>query len=351
MKNALGVVVGLALVAALAACNAKLAPAMSPDAFTAIILADPHLNALGAVAFGGLVINRDSLNIIFTGFKTAFQNGLGMAASQWDRVATRVPSSTSEEKYGWLGKVPGLRKWIGDRVIHNIAVHDYTIKNDDFEDTIVVNRNNIDDDTYGVFAPLFAALGEAVSAHPNQLVFDLLKAGFDTLCYDGQNFFDTDHPVIDANGDVGSVANTDGGAGAPWFLIDDKRVLKPILYQVRKEAANLIRKDREEDDNVFDRNEYKYGVHGRCNVGFGFWQFAWGSKQTLNKANYKLARESLLGVKGDHGRPLGVMPRLLVVGASLENAALEIVNAERDAAGATNVYKGTAEVLVVPWLA
>ena len=59
---------------------------------------------------------------------------------------------------------------------------------------------------------------------------------------------------------------------------------------------------------------------------------------------------TLMGMKGDHGRPLGVNPRLLVVGPSNEKEGLELINAERNAAGATNVYRGTAELLVVPWL-
>ena len=86
-------------------------------------------------------------------------------------------------------------------------------------------------------------------------------------------------------------------------------------------------------------------------MGYGLWQMAWGSKQTLDKAHYKAAREALMGMKGDHGRPLGLTPNLLVVPPTLEGQALELLNAERDAAGATNVYRNTAELLVVPWLA
>jgi len=59
----------------------------------------------------------------------------------------------------------------------------------------------------------------------------------------------------------------------------------------------------------------------------------------------------LEGMKGDHGRPLGIMPNVLVVPPSLRENGLEILNAERDSGGATNVWRGTAELLVVPWLA
>lgn len=297
-----------------------------------------------------MLVNRANIDRLFAGYKTNFQGGLGQHPGQQGRIATEVPSTTLQEDYGWLGQVPGMREWLGDRQVHNLASSDYTIRNKDFELTIGVDRNTIEDDRYGIYAPLFTEMGRSTAAHPDQLVFGLLKAGFATACYDKQYFFDTDHPVLDESGTPQSVANTDGGAGAPWFLIDDSRALKPIILQMRK-RPNFVRKDREEDDNVFDRKTFVYGVDARYNVGFGFWQFAWGSKQTLDATHYAAARAALMGMKGDYGRPLGLMPRLLMVPPSLEPAGLELLNAERNAAGATNVYRGTAELLVVPWLA
>ena len=63
------------------------------------------------------------------------------------------------------------------------------------------------------------------------------------------------------------------------------------------------------------------------------------------------ATRAAIRLLGDHGRPLGVMPTHLVVPPALREAGLEILNAERDAAGATNVWRGAATLLVVPWLA
>lgn len=300
-----------------------------------------------------MLLNSQNLGIVFTGFKASFQRGLGQSASQVAMIATTVQSTTKTEKYGWLGKFPKLREWLGDRVVHKLAAHDYSITNKPFEGTVSVDRDDIEDDSFGLYAPLFEELGMAVAAHPDELGWPLLKAGFDGslgLAYDGQFFFDTDHPVLDENGNETSVANTDGGGGDPWFLMDLRRPLKPLILQERR-AFNLVRKDKPDDDNVFDRKEYVYGVDGRRNVGFGLWQFVWGSKQPLNKANYAIGREALMSMKGDFGRPLGVMPGNLVVPPSLEGEGLEVVNAERDVGGATNVYKGTAKLDVVPWLA
>ena len=56
-------------------------------------------------------------------------------------------------------------------------------------------------------------------------------------------------------------------------------------------------------------------------------------------------------VQGDEERPMGVMPTHLFVPPALEKEGLELLNAERNAAGATNVYRGTAKLVTTPWLA
>ncbi|MDE4175796.1 Mu-like prophage major head subunit gpT family protein [Phaeobacter sp. PT47_59] len=294
-------------------------------------------------------INASTLEAVRKGFKAHFNRGLGQAASQYERIATVVPSTTGEETYGWLGQMPNMREWVGERHVHGITEHGYTIKNKDYELTIGVDKNAIKDDKIGVYAPMFEEMGRSTKAHPDQLVFGLLKNGFTSPCYDGQNFFDTDHPVLDENGNETTVSNTSGGGGAPWFLLDTSRALKPILFQER-EKPNFVALDNPQDPNVFNNKKFIYGVDGRSNVGFGYWQMAHGSKQTLDAANYEAARISLTGMKGDHGRPLGIIPNLLVVGPSNEGAANRLMKNEQ-INGSDNEWKGTAEVLMVPWLA
>jgi phage major head subunit gpT-like protein len=297
-----------------------------------------------------MIINKTSLDALRKGFQTSFQAGLSRATSQAAMVATTVNSTTGEEKYGWLGKIPSVREWIGDRVIHNISTSDYAIKNKDWELTLGVNRNDIEDDTLGIYAPLFEEMGQSTGALQDTLVFSLLKNGFSTNCYDGQSFFDTDHPVLMDDGSTSTFANTDGGAGTPWFLLCTNRTLKPIIWQTRK-AWQFVNKDQITDENLFSKKEFVYGADSRANVGYGFPQMAWGSKQTLDATSYGTARAGLAGMKGDHGRPLGLMPNLLVVPPALESAGRKLLNSEYGTGGVTNEWKGTAELLVCPWLA
>lgn len=297
-----------------------------------------------------MLINRASLAAAFTGFKTVFNQGLGQAESQYQRVAMTVPSSTSQEVYAWLGKTTRFREWLGDRVIQNLGTHDFTIKNKSFENTIGVDRDHLEDDTLGIYNPLFTQLGMDAATHPDELVFALLAAGFTGVGYDGQFFFDTDHPVIDANGAEQSVSNHGGGASTPWFLLDTSKAIKPFIFQRRRDYQ-FVAMDDPNDDNVFRRKEFQYGVDARVNVGYGLWQMAFGSKQTLDATSYGAARTAMMSFKGDNGRPLNIRPTLLVVPPSLEKAALDVIQAERLANGATNTYRNTAEVMVCPWLA
>lgn len=46
----------------------------------------------------------------------------------------------------------------------------------------------------------------------------------------------------------------------------------------------------------------------------------------------------------------GAIHTTLVVPPQLDEKALEILNAERDASGATNVWQDTAELIVSPYL-
>ena len=298
-----------------------------------------------------MFINSANLNTLFGGFKASFGKGFKGAETAYAQIATVVPSTTREEGYGWLGQFPRMREWIGDRVVNSLAAQAYKIANRDFEQTISVPRNDIEDDQYGIFGPMFEEMGRVAAELPDELSFGLLSDGFTTNCYDGQFFFDIDHPVLGENGQTtASVSNFQGGSGTPWFLLDCSRPIKPLIYQERRPLGNLVSKTDPGDENVFNRKEYVYGSDGRCNAGFGLWQMAYASRQPLTPDNYAAARAAMTGLRGDYGRRLGIMPGVLVVPTTLEGAGRRIVNSALASGGETNEWAGTAKLLVTPWL-
>lgn len=291
-----------------------------------------------------MLINQSTLASLFQGFKTSFQEGFREGQPQWQRVATLVPSSTKKELYAWLGQWPRFREWIGDRQLKSLSTSKYEIENKPFETTVSVNRDDIEDDQFGIYAPMFKEMGFASKMHPDEIVFALLAAGFTSFCYDGQYFFDTDHPV-----GAGTASNHGGGASTPWYLLDTTRALKPLIWQKRKDYA-FVAMTKDDDEATFMRKEYRYGVDARCNAGFGFWQMASASKQTLDATNYKSLRTAMKSLKSDEGRNLGIRPNLIVVPPTLEDAAKDLFVSDRLAGGATNPLKGEVEILVVPML-
>jgi phage major head subunit gpT-like protein len=291
-----------------------------------------------------MLLNTANLTNLWIGYQAAFNTGFRSVTPTWQQIATRVPSSTMTEQYGWLGQFPRLREWLGDRVVRNMAAHDYTIKNKKFESTISVNRDEIEDDQYGVYAPLMQEMGFAAATHPDELVFELLTTGDTALCYDGQPFFDADHPVMGA-----SVSNVETGSANPWFLFDTSRPLKPLIFQERR-AYDIRSFNRLDEESVFMTDKYLYGVDGRCNVGFGFWQQAFMSTDDLDATNFNAAYAGMMSLRSEENRPLGIKPNVLVYGPSNRAAALTVIKADRDAAGAANVNMNAVGLLEIPWL-
>lgn len=122
--------------------------------------------------------------------------------SAWDStpewgsdLATTVPSSTRSNTYGWMARLPSLRKWFGPRLIQNLSAHKYTIENEPYELTVGVDRDDIEDDNLGVYNPIIADMGRSARKWPDQLLKQILQAGTTGLGFDGVPFFSASHPL------------------------------------------------------------------------------------------------------------------------------------------------------------
>ncbi|MDN3489788.1 MULTISPECIES: Mu-like prophage major head subunit gpT family protein [Pseudoalteromonas] len=294
------------------------------------------------------------LNALFTAFKSEFEQGKSEAAPQFNKIASVIKSTSASNTYGWLGKFPSLAKWIGDRNIQSMKSQAYTITNDDYESTVGVDRNDIEDDNLGVYSPIFKEMGNAAAIHPDEMIFPLLAAGFTTLCYDGQNYFDVDHPVYpkaDGTGVAVSTANMAEDVayeGEAWYVLDTSKALKPLIFQERKKP-NLLAMTKMDDEAVFTRKEYRYGVDCRDAAGFGFWQLAFANKRALTPDNLWDSIEKMRSFKADGGRKLGIKPTMLVVPASMEKQATRMLEREMES-NSSNELKGRVELLVADYL-
>ncbi len=228
------------------------------------------------------------LNTLATSIKKVFDGAFEAAPSSWDQVAMEVPSNGASNTYAWIEKFPKLRKWLGDKVVSQLKGHAYTIVNDDFEATVEIDRNDIEDDNLGIYKPQAQMAGESSKQWADDLVFAALTGGFDEVCYDGKTFYATNHEV---------------GEGKSKKLVSN-RLSTPLKIDTLAEA----------------------------------------------KASYGTARTMLRSVKDNEGRPLNLTPSVLVVPFALEDTANALMTVDRLEDGKPNPYKGTAKVLAVGWL-
>ena len=315
-----------------------------PDSALACLGLD-HGEAGPAVYAVGAILNQNTVAGIFRTFSAIFTQAFSDTPTEWQQLAMRVPSSSREQSYNWLGVFPGLREWLGDRIFKNLLAFNYSITNKDWETSVEVDRNDILDDNMGIYNPLVAEMGRAVAAHPDELIFQTLIPGsFDTVCYDGQFMVDTDHPV-----GSGVQSNDGGGSGIAWYLLDLSRAMKPFIFQARQEP-NFITKVSPSDESVFIRKMYQYGADRRDNAGYGLWQLLFGSKVTLNSANFKIARNAMMAFTDDAGKPLGVKPTHILVPPTLKEEAKKILVPNAEAQATATPWLGEVEIIESRWI-
>lgn len=145
--------------------------------------------------------------ILETALNALFHNSYMSMLSRPDFQAmnalfTVVNSTTGKEDYAWLGDVPLIKEWIGNKDIGSILDYDYTIKNKDWSAGFGIDRNELEDGGTPIAADSrVAALAMAAAKHRYELVIDLIINGTSNLAYDGQAFFAsrTEHSGVNDN--------------------------------------------------------------------------------------------------------------------------------------------------------
>lgn len=232
-----------------------------------------------------MLVNKSTLAAAFISLNTLFNKAFAGAKPTYQKIAMRVPSSTSSEDYAWLSKFPKMRRWAGEKLIKKLKAFKYTIVNEDWETTIEVDRNDIEDDKLGIYAPQAQSAGESAKMLPDEIVGELVAGCFTKECFDGQYFCDTDHPVTDTDGNIKYVSN---------------KITAPL--SIVTQAAAM--------------------------------------------ASFGAARTAMQNFKDDEGRSLKVNPNILMVPPALGDIAKTLMTTDRLEDGKPNLYKGACEVEV-----
>lgn len=218
-----------------------------------------------------------------------FQEGMQQPNfAETNNFFTKVPSTNEFNTYGWLANVTGMREWIGPRIVDGLKERSYTIYNKDYEKTLAVARNAIDDGNVADAVMAMEQLVTVTQQLPDDLLLGLLEGGqaatVGGLAYDGQFFYDTDHPT-----DIDLVSGT-------------------------------------------QRNYYASGL-------------------ALDATNLKAAIAAMQSFKGENGKPLGVGQNglVLLVSPSQWGTALDATEAKTVSTGGENILATKFNVKPIQW--
>lgn len=120
-----------------------------------------------------------------------------------DKVSMKFQSNQESETYKWLGMVPQMREWLGGRNAKGFRDNGITITNLEFEATLEVLVKELRRDKTGQVLLRIRELADRTNSHWAKLLSTLIINGETNLCYDGAEFFATDHE----EGDSGSQSN------------------------------------------------------------------------------------------------------------------------------------------------
>lgn len=244
-------------------------------------------------------LTQSNLDLIFRSANLQFQEVVMNTPTWYSRISNTINVTGASVTYAWLDRLPVMRKWLGNRQITAASTLSKTVVHEPWEQTCALMREDVMNDNLGIFSNVVRAQAQQSAKWPDVLFATLFGTLGTVNGYDGVPVYSTSHPLLN------------GANGVPTGVTQS---------------------------NLFTSTDLTY-------------------------SNYIRVRTEMMSWNGADGQPLGIVPNLLVVPPQLEGQAKLVLQSDflaqgplTGSAGAsnaptTNVYKGTAEILVVPQLA
>jgi phage major head subunit gpT-like protein len=146
-----------------------------------------------------MIINGAVLDSLRVGFQTTFQNAFSTVDPVWDPFVQRMTTTNDVESFTWMEGVPEVTQWVDDAQFRTFSAQAWQVGHKKWQAGIVVSREDVVDDKLGQILPRINDLANQVRKHPGKLVYNKINTGDVTVCFDGEYFFDDDHPGGQSN--------------------------------------------------------------------------------------------------------------------------------------------------------
>lgn len=227
----------------------------------------------GAYAFEG--VDSDKLHEVHQTFTGYLFGALGQNPrwSQSLQLANDLPTKGNTAKAKMASRAYGVHEWVDERHKAKIRHYDHTVEVKRWANALTLQYDDLEDEgmNLGQYKMLINEMGDDFVEHRHSLFTDLISAGFAATlgtCYDGQFFFDTDHPLDDGStqSNKGTAALAENSFYAAIKAMEDMKKSNGLIANImpthlivpsalRQTAEGIL--DKEENANGSDNLLYK----------------------------------------------------------------------------------------------
>ena len=108
---------------------------------------------------------------------------------QLTTLATQYTSTTASNHYAFMEALGGYSEWNGARQFKDIASQQFEVKNKDYEMSIKMPKNQLEDDQIGMYVDIVPAMVAGWFKKQQSLIMDVLTSN--PVAYDGTALFAT----------------------------------------------------------------------------------------------------------------------------------------------------------------
>lgn len=132
----------------------------------------------------------------------------GILGNQWwSNVVRRVDTDDLDgETHDWLGGVEQMRERKGDPRFGELELYPFFIGNRFFQAGLTIKKGIWDHGKRGLIMARIMDQTTLAGTHPGELLQEAIQNAGARTCYDGQFFYDTDHPIT-VNGAAATQSN------------------------------------------------------------------------------------------------------------------------------------------------
>ena len=147
-----------------------------------------------------MIVSKDFIAGVRTGFKATFDQLLSKQPSLWAKVATLLPADSKEIiQFNWLGTPPMPRLFKDELEFGKSFPHDYQVVITDYAVGLRIKKNEFRRDPLGTIALHMKNFMVQAMKYKDFLIFTQMTSGFTANGFDAVTFYNASHSIGDGS--------------------------------------------------------------------------------------------------------------------------------------------------------